>query len=380
MLVVGDIHFKAKHDLESQEFIQNLLKIVSKKLPEIVVLLGDILHTHNRVDVLAHNYAEELIEKLRKVAKVYVIIGNHDVINSSQFLTKNHIFGPFKKWKNVTIVDEPTAIIYNDKTFFFVPYVPEGRFVEALNTYKGDCVWEFADCIFAHQEFREFKGGDAWDPDYPIVISGHIHESSVVGENIYYPGSSTQQSHKDSQRSVWYIDWNCEEKEESNFMDNRVTVIDVDSRKRVLLKYDTCDENLSSEAVKELLHKYKSCRLKMCIAGTVSEIHNFKQTKSYVLLEEAKIIIDYDVRSAELDHNSIEPQKSSVDNSVPFTEDNFDEDINFKTIFQLLVKEKGGTVEGTYTSLFGDLLPLTVPRKSRMLCSNCNLEILECIC
>ncbi len=62
-----------------------------------------------------------------------------------------------------------------------VPYVPPGRFVEALNIIDNEW-WKNVNCIFAHQEFYGCKmgaiesiEGDKWDHSFPLVISGHIH-------------------------------------------------------------------------------------------------------------------------------------------------------------------------------------------------------------
>ena len=76
--------------------------------------------------------------------------------------------------------------------FLFVPYVPPGRFVEALETYKN-INWKDVDCIFAHQEFYGCKmgailseEGDKWESKWPLVVSGHIHSRQWINKNIYY--------------------------------------------------------------------------------------------------------------------------------------------------------------------------------------------------
>ncbi len=53
-----------------------------------------------------------------------------------------------------------------------VPYVPPGRFVEALNIIDNEW-WKNVNCIFAHQEFYGCKmgaiesiEGDKWDHSF----------------------------------------------------------------------------------------------------------------------------------------------------------------------------------------------------------------------
>ena len=95
----------------------------------------------------------------------------------------------------------------NNEKFIFVPYVPPGRFEEALRTLKDD--WISASCIFAHQEFAGCKmgaivsiEGDKWDIKNPIVISGHIHSKQQPQKNIYYSGSAMQHAFGESAKNI----------------------------------------------------------------------------------------------------------------------------------------------------------------------------------
>ena len=65
----------------------------------------------------------------------------------------------FKEWKNITIVDNIVIkefIETNNKyKFTFTPFVPDGRFKEALNT--KECEWKDSNCIFSHQLINNAK-------------------------------------------------------------------------------------------------------------------------------------------------------------------------------------------------------------------------------
>lgn len=117
--------------------------------------------------------------------------------NNQQFLTTNHWMNSMKKWENVTIVDTAIVKKINNFEFIFCPYVPNGRFIEAMDTLETD--WKKCNCIFAHQEFYGCKmgailsvDGDKWPVDYPNIVSGHIHSKQTPQKNIYYCGSSLQ--------------------------------------------------------------------------------------------------------------------------------------------------------------------------------------------
>lgn len=185
VLFVTDVHIKHKNSVDVELLIEKLKTIEDF---DFAVLAGDVLDTHERVDVQLMNKAYELVHVLRKKSKVYVIVGNHDMINNQQFLTANHWMNGMKEWANVIVVDKPHV----DGEFIFVPYVPPGRFTEAL----GDMDWKNKKCIFAHQEFRGCKlgiinstDGDEWEPEWPLVISGHIHERHNPYVNVWYPGN-----------------------------------------------------------------------------------------------------------------------------------------------------------------------------------------------
>ena len=106
---------------------------------------------------------------LSSYSTTYILVGNHDYISNTQFLTTNHWMNAMKEWKNVVIVDKVIQQNINDLSFVFVPYVFPGRFQEALNTIHIDGINKIS-CIFAHQEFKGCKLGailsdigDVWD-------------------------------------------------------------------------------------------------------------------------------------------------------------------------------------------------------------------------
>nr|QBK87127.1 MAG: DNA repair exonuclease [Marseillevirus LCMAC201] len=121
--------------------------------------------------------------------------------NNQQFLTNKHPFNSFKKVENVTVCDRVILRTIHGLKFVFCPYVPPERFEEALDTIedKGR-TWDDAECIFAHQEFYGCRFnpvmtstiGDIWPEEYPLVVSGHIHNEQRLQSNIYYTGSSMQ--------------------------------------------------------------------------------------------------------------------------------------------------------------------------------------------
>ena len=79
---------------------------------------------------------------------------------------------------------------------FFLPYVPNGKFMDALKTSCFDP--DINSIIFCHQEFQGClinkvisTNGDVWN-NKSLIISGHIHQYHHVNDNIIYVGSAIQ--------------------------------------------------------------------------------------------------------------------------------------------------------------------------------------------
>jgi DNA repair exonuclease SbcCD nuclease subunit len=268
VLVIGDVHIKTSNIPDIDIFIKKVCDIISTENPDFTVLLGDILDTFEKINTFELNKAIELIDKIRNLSKVYVIIGNHDMVNCLQYLTENHWANSLKLWDNVVIVDKTIE----EDDFIFVPYVPNGRFIDALNEISYD--WKNAKCIFAHQEFYGAKmgaiiseEGDKWMSNYPNVISGHLHMNQRPQKNIYYPGSSMQVAYGETDDNIVAI---------IRFTDeNEYDIEEIPlkmSRKKII--YTTID---NVEIPEEDINN----KLKMSISGDYEEFKIFKKSKKY---------------------------------------------------------------------------------------------------
>ena len=206
-IIIGDPHFKVGNVPESEEMTRKLVEVAKERQPKFIVCLGDILHRHETIHVSPLMRAEHMIKELSKIAPTFLIIGNHDRPNNSNYLTDEHPFNSLKDWDNTYIVDKVMDVHIDDKRYILVPYVPPGKFEDALNTL--DNPW-FRDMnnndpnfvkpiIFAHQEFYGAKmgaiksqAGDKWSLDKPLVISGHVHDYDRLQENMIYVGTPIQ--------------------------------------------------------------------------------------------------------------------------------------------------------------------------------------------
>ena len=207
ILVIGDVHFKIKNVKQTELFVAKLFHLLNS-IPKVdeIVLLGDLLHDHEKLHISPLNRVTNLIDKLPK--PVRILVGNHDMINHMQIMNTNHWMNGLKKWDGVDIIDTVKKI----DNRIYMPYVPNGKFVECLDAIES---WDACKIVFAHQEFKGCKmggkvstSGDVYSG--PPVVSGHIHSrqfllkneivnafGTLTRDSIYYTGSAFQHSFGD---------------------------------------------------------------------------------------------------------------------------------------------------------------------------------------
>lgn len=294
-LFIGDIHIKFSNIPDVDNVISYIKMNVDTTRVDVAILAGDILDTHGVVHTQLMNKAFELINSLtNNGVQTYVLVGNHDYIDNSQFCSGNHWLGGVKGMsKSFTIVDSPITIL--DGSLVLVPYVPNGRFKEALNLHLDEKRWSTAKCIFAHQEFKGCKmgaivseNGDKWDESLPNVISGHIHEKQRPQKNIYYPGSSINHSFGNDSQGISIFTIGGDDIEEE--------CIDMGFEKKKI-------EYITIEEVRDRFNQDKLVlkkNFKYSLEGTQVEIVEFKKTTVYqsilnackVVFRERKLVPD----------------------------------------------------------------------------------------
>jgi DNA repair exonuclease SbcCD nuclease subunit len=252
-----------------------LISLIREEKPDLVCILGDVLHYHERLITPCLNKACEFISRVRDECLTYVLVGNHDMISHVEFLSDKHWMNALKEWKNIVIVDTVKTLEIKGFNFIFCPYVYPGRFIEALETEKKD--WKSVDCIFAHQEFEGCKmgaiisvEGDKWNTEYPSVISGHIHDNQTI-KNVYYTGSALQHSFgENSKKIIAIIEFKKGEKEYN------LREVNLDLPKKKIIAVDISD--LPDFKIKK---KNELDKIKISVNGCSEEFKTFKKSKKY---------------------------------------------------------------------------------------------------
>lgn len=275
ILCVGDVHFRHSSIVENDLLIEKLKEKVWESSPDIVVFMGDLLHNHGTTYVQPFNQVLKLLKEIGSICTVYVLVGNHDYINNSQFLSDNHFLKAFGGLDRVKIVDR----VVSHYGLILMPYVPAGRFVEALDTCEG---WKSAKAIFCHQDFYgvELNGikmehGDKWPEDFPLVISGHIHEHQWLEKNICYVGAPYMTTFAETdEKGLSLFEFGESVKH---------TRIDLGMPKKLTVKL-TLDQ-VKKFKVPENTH------LRLMLEGEASALSAFKKTKGYSELAQKNVKI-----------------------------------------------------------------------------------------
>jgi DNA repair exonuclease SbcCD nuclease subunit len=316
VLFLGDVHIK-HNNLSELEILLNVIPTIKESI-DFIVVAGDVLDSHEKIDSQLLNRAYNLIKTLRQLARVYILVGNHDYINNQQFLTENHWMNGMKEWSNVIVCDIPLRI-RND--FIVIPYVYPGRFVEALNTIGR---FQSVKCIFAHQEIKGCKmgaivssQGDAWDLNWPHIISGHIHENQRPQKNVYYPGSALNHAFGyDSQGlSIFTFSDDCDAYEEIK------VELGLPKKKTIFMSlHDNIEEP----------DKVTSNRFSLL--GDASEISQFKKTDKYKELKKSNIKIVFRLKPSIIDNDS--SMFLTILNDLISKENNIEMEMDLKSIIK----------------------------------------------
>ncbi len=292
ILAIGDPHFKVDNIEEGKIFTENLSLFLSQNTDiEIIVVLGDVLHNHEKLHTFALNSATNFFSMLLShKRKCFCLVGNHDATSNTIFLTDNHWMNALKGWDGLTIVDHPIIQYINDEKEFITlcPYVPDGRFHEALSHITSVDIlsqnkikindWKESKCIFSHQLFDGVKMGpivarnvEEWKEEYPFCVNGHIHENQRPQENLYIPGSAMQEGYGDmTDKIVALITLN-------NDKIPNIEEIDLNIKRKKII-YTTVDE---IDTIGDKLEKNENIDYKIVVKGSDAELKALKNSSKY---------------------------------------------------------------------------------------------------
>jgi len=303
VVAVGDPHAKYSNVAEIQALglkVRDIVLRLKERNPNsiiIVVILGDLSDTFERVHILA---LRSIVHFLRKITEakvpVYYLVGNHDMINNQVFLEDLHAFVGIQM-PYLRIIDRPIS----DLGFIFCPYTPPGRLKEALAPWieknahltvnpsllqRDEALIGHA-AVFCHQEFRgakmgpiESKVGDEWPADFPLACSGHIHDRQWLQPNVLYVGEPMDSAYGNTQaRTISILLFRGQYGEV--FQGEKAFDLGLPRKITVDLQVAAAKDYKVPE----------NCHVRVNLIGTTAEHIAFKKTKEYTELSKLVKIV-----------------------------------------------------------------------------------------
>lgn len=290
-LVVGDPHIRVKEFQFNQLMLDEIVEIARSRKPDFIVVLGDTLDTHNKVDIGPLSRAIDWLAKLKEISKLYLLIGNHDIRNNQVNLCKEefkeHPFTSLKYWSDTVVIDDVTTFKVGNHNFLATPFVPVGEYHDTI---KEQDLSLFTAC-FSHTSFRGVKYRledapincpDVWPDDAPPMFAGHDHEYQVVKHNLIYIGTPGQQDFGASpDKAVALITFD----EGKNYEMERIKLVKIPLRiirSEKVIRYKELEEFYNY--LVELKKQRDIVLAKLKLVGTRAELATFSKSIIYQAL------------------------------------------------------------------------------------------------
>ena len=191
ILLTSDIHMDNKDKNEYRWDIFPWIKeVAASKSIDYLIVGGDILNEKDRYSAaLINRLIDNLVDTLRYIKGIYMIKGNHDMIEWSN---------PYLRWvnniPNIRFFIKPELIQLGNTNWLFLPWDPDPE----TNWSSLDNEMKLADHIVGHQSFTGAlaEGGKQLSGVSPLVFKntkakiwiGDIHSNQRLGP-ITYIGS-----------------------------------------------------------------------------------------------------------------------------------------------------------------------------------------------
>jgi DNA repair exonuclease SbcCD nuclease subunit len=204
LLWIGDPHATPEDLRDARALIGHVEDVARRERPDVIVLAGDLYHTHAVIHAEVQLFWREAFEALGKLAEVVVIKGNHDAPGDQGS----------KATALLAHLDQVEAVLYEPRVYgklLFCPYTDGETLVRWSNEYP-ECT-----TLFCHQTFdgSTYENGFYAEDGIKVerlaqerVISGHIHTPQSFFR-VWYPGAPRWRTLSDAnvERAIWIMDF-----------------------------------------------------------------------------------------------------------------------------------------------------------------------------
>jgi DNA repair exonuclease SbcCD nuclease subunit len=270
---------------------QEIQQVCIKENIRHIIHLGDFFHDRKVLNTKTQNVAHRIAELFTDIARVHLILGNHDVYYKDRLNPTTAEL--FRKHDSFRIVDSILQI--DDIVLCPWGLVPEG--------FEGWC--------FGHFELKGFKMNNTFvcehgqEPadlrkgnNFQHIYSGHFHTPSTQG-NITYLGSPYQQTFHDLGSPRGYYIWEDGELDFREF---------TSAPKFILMEAENINTQLVKGNIVRLVFRHDQGSVKN--QKIIDEIMSFTPVKMQVDFSQIKIegteeMREDQVEASLLDHTQI---------------------------------------------------------------------------
>lgn len=215
-VVFTDIHFGLRHNAREHnqdclDFLDWLIEQAHAKGAETCIFMGDWHHHRSNINLLTLDYTMKALRKLNAgFKKTYVMVGNHDLFYREKRDVHSMVVG--SEFPNIVLVDEPTVI----GDVALIPWLVEEEWKNVTDIKSK--------YLFGHLELPGFKMNAMVEmPDHgtlntthfthqDYVFSGHFHKRQTKGK-INYIGNPFGHNYSDVwdfERGALFLEWDKE--------------------------------------------------------------------------------------------------------------------------------------------------------------------------
>jgi len=209
-ILVGDLHTKNSNIEETCQIFSFLNDISKDYNINNIFLMGDLFDTHGIVHLPVTYCYYDLFSKYEHL-NFYCLVGNHDyVVHGSN---SKHSLLPFKKLKNVTVIDDFFHFSDLNCSFDCIPHTSDDVFFELIKNKKADtllCHHTFKGAVYENNFFAP-DGIEISNVDYKNIVSGHIHKKQTIGK-VFYIGTPRwlKESDANEDKGIYLWDGNSQ--------------------------------------------------------------------------------------------------------------------------------------------------------------------------
>jgi len=235
VLLSSDLHLYPHK--KSYSRLQNCLDVLSwifetakEKQIKHILLLGDLFHEKQKIDVYTYQKSFEIFEKyMDGSVNVYFLLGNHDIWHLNKWDVSSVY--PLRSLPNATVINRPCTLQVGEYPISFLPYTsdPAEDIVDIHNDSKhkilcGHCAIDGAllnvmggvhsNVSVEHDGYMSKMSPEIFK-DWDQVFLGHYHAKQIIKPNIEYIGSPLQLSFGEAftHKEILVYDLETQEKE-----------------------------------------------------------------------------------------------------------------------------------------------------------------------